>query len=184
MQHLNIDTLIDYQRGELAPGDDAAVLAHLEACADCTRRLNAESVLVELLRADARATERELPLGMRSAIMARIASLAPTPWERIAGWLRPIVVVPAAVAVAAAAFVVVLPLTQHPAQQPAGVPVSYYLEEHAAHAQENPIADRSAAVMMTTSFARTASTKSTVGQAAPPLIEAASAMTLADDAAR
>lgn len=174
MQHLNIDTLIDYQRGELAPGDDAAVLAHLEACAVCTREFNAESALVERLRTEARAAELELPLGMRSAIMARIAASAPTPFERIAAWLRPIVVVPVLAAVAAAAFFL-FPMTQHQAAPPAAMPVSYYLEEHAAHAQENPIADRSAAVMMTTS--------STAATPALPLIEAAS-MTLADDGAR
>ncbi|MBV8602498.1 MAG: zf-HC2 domain-containing protein [Candidatus Eremiobacteraeota bacterium] len=176
MQHLGNDTIIDYLHRELAPGEDAAVLMHLEACADCSVRLNLESAIGGRLRAQAKAEELDLPLGMREAIMARIAAeaAAPTPWERLAAWLRPAVVVPVVAAAALAA--VLIPMgTQHAAAPT--LPVMYYLEEHAAHAQENPLADRSATVMMT-SLERTASTETV------PMMQAVNAASLVDSGAR
>jgi anti-sigma factor RsiW len=174
MQHLGTETLIDYLHGGLAPGEDARVLAHLETCEACTRDLNGEAALTEHLRAAATAEELELPLGMKAAIMARIADAQRTSLlERAQSWLRPVVLVPlAAAAIAAAVFV------PQALQTPShALPVSYYLEEHAARAQENPLADRSAAVMMT-SFDRTASVGSV------PMIQAVTAASLADNDAR
>ena len=174
MKHLGNDTIIDYLHRELAPGEDAAVLLHLEVCEQCSLQLNLESAIAGRLRTAAKAEELELPLGMREAIMARLAEAAPTPLERLAAWLRPIVVVPLVAAAAAAA--VLIPLGSHRAPAQA-LPVMYYLEEHAAHAQENPLADRSAAVMMT-SLEQTASSETI------PLIQAVNAASLADSGAR
>jgi len=144
--HLTPATLIDYLHRELPPGDDAKVLAHLEACSACTAELNAEAALSERLRAGARAETLDMPVGLRAAIFQRIGELEPTFWERLSAGLRPVVLVPLAVA-AAASFLVFAPIRTH---QPSTLtlPVSYYLEEHAAHVQENPLADRSAAIMM------------------------------------
>ena len=179
MQHLSFDTLIDYVHRELAPDEDARVLAHLEACETCARELNLETAIAERLRIRAREEELELPLGMSSAIMARIASLRPSPLAALLapfrhGPLRPLLFVPAAVAIAAAA--VFLPVTTQRTTGPA-FPVSYYLEEHAAHAQENPLADRSSTVMMT-SLERTVSTETV------PLIQSVNAASIMEDGAR
>ncbi len=104
MQHLTSDLLIDYLHHELGPADDARVLAHLEMCEECKPELNVEATITDRLRAIARAEELELPLGMQSAIMARIADLQPNPWQSLRRFLRPIVIVPFAAAVAAGAF--------------------------------------------------------------------------------
>ena len=143
-KHLTSETLIDYLHRELSPPEDARVLAHLEECADCTRELNAEASITEQLRATARASELELPLGMRSAIMARIASQDTAQPGLLRRWLSPILLVPLAAAVAAAAFFF-SPVGQ-PAQN-AALPVSYYIEQHAAGAQESPLSDHGAIIM-------------------------------------
>jgi len=104
MQHLTSDLLTDYLHHELAPADDARVLAHLETCEECKRELDIEATITDRLRAIARAEELELPLGMQSAIMARIAGLRPAPWQTLRRFLRPIVIVPFAAAVAAGTF--------------------------------------------------------------------------------
>ena len=140
MQHLTIETLIDYLHHELPPGQDAMVLAHLEACRDCASELNVEAAITDRLRTTARAEELDMPLGMRTAIMARIAELRPTPLEAVRRWLGPIVLVPVAASIAAAAFFFA-PHTA-PQSQQAALPISYYLEAHAAGAQGNPLADR------------------------------------------
>lgn len=144
-QHLNSAILIDYLHHELSPSEDAEVLAHLQSCQACTQELNIEASITDRLRATARAAQMEMPAGMRSAIMARIAEQRPNPWEALRAWLRPLVVVPVAAAVATAAFLLGPALS--PAPSTNRVPVSYYLQQYAAHAQQNPLADRSTAIM-------------------------------------
>ena len=146
MQHLTSDLLIDYLHHELGPADDARVLAHLEACAECKRELNVEATITDRLRAVARSEEIELPLGMQSAIMARIADLRPRPWQSLRRLLHPVVVVPFAAAVAAGAFFLT-PVLSPPTSTSAALPVSYYLQEHDVRAQENPLGDRSAVIL-------------------------------------
>ena len=174
MQHLTNEKLIDYLHRELSPSEDAAVLAHLDACESCKRELNAEAAIAERLRADARADERELPLGLAAAIIARINESTPTPLEQLRAFLRPVVLVPLAGLIALA---VIFPLTHMGSTVAPGLPVTFYLEEHAAHAQENPLADRSSAVMMT-SLEQTSSTNSV------PLVQAYTAASIAEDGAR
>ena len=211
MQHLNIETVIDYLHGELPPGEDASVFAHLEECATCTSELNREASLTEALRTAARAEELELPLGMKSAILARAAAETPGPLERFTRWLRPVVLVPLAGVAALAVGAFLIPALEHssPVLPPsATLPVSYLLEEHAAHARENPLSDRSAAAMMTASTGSTATTASAstatgssaasttmasferdagardAGGGTLPLVQSADAALLADDGAR
>lgn len=146
MQHLTSETLIDYLHHELSPADDARVLAHLESCATCTSELNVEASITERLRAVARADALELPLGLRGAILARIASRDAGPTAALRRWLGPILLVPFAAAVAAAAFFL-SPALSPPTAQTAALPVSYYLEQHAVQAQENPLGDRGTIIM-------------------------------------
>jgi negative regulator of sigma E activity len=77
--------------------------------------------------------------------LARIAEHRPSPWEALRAWARPLIVVPVAAAVAGAAFFIVPALSPPPAT--ARVPVSYYLQQYAVHAQQNPLADRGTAIM-------------------------------------
>jgi hypothetical protein len=146
MQHLTSDILIDYLHHELAPADDARVLAHLESCASCARELNVEATFTDRLRAVARAQELDLPLGFQSAIMARIASEKPGVWQSLGRLWRPVVIVPFAAAVAAGAFFLA-PVLAPPSSPSAALPVSYYLQEHDVRAQENPLGDRSAVIL-------------------------------------
>jgi anti-sigma factor (TIGR02949 family) len=144
MQHLNPDVLIDYLHHELPPGQDAKVLAHLEACARCARELDVEASITDRLRAAARADELELPLGMRSAIIARISAVRPNPWDRLSAVFRPVVLLPVA-AVLTAVAIFVGPVLQP--QQNTALPVSYYLQQYAVHSQQNPLADRGTVIM-------------------------------------
>lgn len=146
MQHFTIETLLDYLHRELPPGKDAKVLAHLEECRECARELDVEAAITDRLRATARAEELEVPIGMRSAILARIAGLRPGPLDAVRRWLRPVVLVPLAASLAAAAFFLSPYGTPHNAQT-AALPVSYYLEAHAVRAQENPLADRGSVML-------------------------------------
>ena len=147
MQHLTSETLTDYLHHELPPGEDARVLAHLEGCAVCTRELNAEATITDSLRTLARTSELELPLGFGAAIMRRISSEETGPGQALRRWLSPLWLVPVAAAVAAAAFFfspVLAPQNAHTAI----VPVSYYLEQHAVSAQENPLGGDHGAIIL------------------------------------
>lgn len=139
MKHLNSNILLDYLHRELGPAEDAKVLAHLETCELCAGELQVEASIAERLRTAARVQELELPQGMHHAIMARIAEIRTSPWERFGAWLRPIIVVPFAAVAAAAAFYLSPLQQQIPAR--AELPVSYYLQQYAVHAQQNPLAD-------------------------------------------
>jgi anti-sigma factor RsiW len=144
MKHLNSTTLIDYLHHELSPSEDAEVLAHLQSCESCSQELNIEASITDRLRATAKATQLEMPPGMRNAIVARIAAHRPTPWEALRALVRPLIVVPVAAALATAAFLLA-PAISPPST--ARVPVSYYLRQYAAHAGQNPLADRGTAIM-------------------------------------
>jgi anti-sigma factor (TIGR02949 family) len=144
-QHLNSTTLIDYLHHELPPSEDAEALAHLQSCEACSQELNVEASISDRLRASAREADLEVPAGLRSAIMARIAAQRQSPWQSLRSLVRPLVIVPVAAALATAAFLlgpVLLPQSSH-----AGVPVSYYLQQYADHAGQNPLADRGIAIM-------------------------------------
>jgi anti-sigma factor (TIGR02949 family) len=142
-QHLNSTTLIDYLHHELPPGDDAEVLAHLQSCEACSQELNVEASISERLRESARESDLEVPAGLRSAIMARIAAQRQSPWYALRSLVRPLIVVPVAAALATAAFLLGPALLP----QSPGVPVSYYLQQYADHARQNPLADRGIAIM-------------------------------------
>ncbi len=129
--HLNQDQLIDYLHGELSPGEDAALLQHLESCAVCNARYHDEVELSESLRAYARQTERELPAGVRNAVWAAIESTerAPTLWQRVLAWLHPGVAFPVGAALVLAAFIGYGSSAHHSGPT---IDATYYLDDHAA----------------------------------------------------
>jgi anti-sigma factor RsiW len=138
--HPSIDQIVDYLHGELAPADDAAMHAHLAGCPSCDRRRADEAAITEMLRAHARAQERELPAPVAAKIRSRIANPAlPSGWERLRRALRPIYLVPAAAAIAAAIALYAFvgrPVTN----APIAIDASYYVENHAAMAAAAPFA--------------------------------------------
>ncbi|HTV94330.1 MAG TPA: anti-sigma factor [Verrucomicrobiae bacterium] len=129
--HLTQEQLIDYLHGELAPGEDAGVLLHLEGCDPCRAQYEEEATLTESLRSFARTSERELPAGVRASILSAVeASQSQPGWTaRITGWLRPAVAIPVAAAIAIAVF------AGYGSAVHSGrttIDAAYYLDDHAA----------------------------------------------------
>jgi len=94
------------------------------------------------LRAAARAEELEFPSMIKARVWdaVRNAPPAPTLADRLRSFWRPMVAVPVAAALAVFAYMGVPAV--HGSGQPAGVAATYLLEEHAALASDNPLADR------------------------------------------
>jgi anti-sigma factor RsiW len=131
-EHIDSETLIDYLHRELASERDAAVLAHLSTCGECAAVHEAEARLSERLRADARATERELP----PRIVARVRSVIalesqPSWWHQMSQAFRPAVALPTAAVLVLATVLGFSALHPRMAQAPA-IAAGYYLDDHAA----------------------------------------------------
>ena len=62
--HPTPDELVDYLHGELPAPRSAAIAAHVAGCPECADARDAEVSVTQLLRAHARAQERELPPGV------------------------------------------------------------------------------------------------------------------------
>lgn len=143
--HPSIDHLVDYTRGELSAREDANMHAHLAQCPQCTQAHDEELRLVELLKAHARAEERDLPLGLAEAIYARAKSDRTEParwsWHHVGTLLRPM----AAVAVAAVLVIAFLVsfIVPHGAQNNA-IDAAAYMQNHAALASTMPFEDSAA----------------------------------------
>ena len=140
MTHTTNARLIDYIHGALSPQEDAAIYAHMEACARCRQEYDAEVSLGEMLRAHAAAQERELPAMLKAKIWEEIRRTRPSAWDRLAWLLRPAVAVPAAAALAAAAYFGTVYVGPHAAP---AIAASYYLQDHAALNGTVPFSDRS-----------------------------------------
>lgn len=130
-EHLSHDEIIDYLHHELAPGDDARMLAHLETCAACGAAYEAEARLSDALRGYARASERDLPQGVVHRIWDAVEreATAPSLGERIAAWLRPAILAPAALALVAV-IAIGFALRSHGSGPT--IEAAYYLNDHAA----------------------------------------------------
>ncbi len=142
MQHLTNDFLLDYVHGELSPADDASVYAHIEQCQACRMEYEAEVALGEMLRAQAARDERELPSAVKAEIWQRVRDGKASPLDRAFAWLRPGIAIPAAAALAIAAYF------GSTYMAPRGVPsieASYYLQDHAAMNSTIPFSDHTSA---------------------------------------
>jgi len=140
--HYNADTLDDYLHGALGPERDATIHAHLETCADCRAIYDEAATVRDWLRAAARAEEREFPSIVKARVWERVRTLQATPTfaDRLRALWRPMIAVP--VAAVLAVFVYVGVPGVHGGGPPTGVAATYLLEEHAAVASDNPLADR------------------------------------------
>lgn len=173
MKHCTDDDLIDYLHGELGDGEDARIHAHLAVCDACTSRYDAEAAVGDSLRASARAEEREFPALIRAHVWAAIGNAEPTLLERLRAFISPIAAIPLAAAFALLMYFGVPILRGAQATGTPTVSAAYYLDEHAAQGQENPLADR-LAVNSSLAAAPTGELANS------PLIEAADAATLDD----
>jgi anti-sigma factor RsiW len=137
--HPSSEMLLDYVHGELPAHQDAAVHAHLAVCSSCSGAYDEEMRLGELLRAHARAEERELPPGFGARVIAAATASPPAR----AWWQAPIFR-PAYVLPAAAGIVLALYLGFSAFGGPAKtttVGATYYIESHAALATDAPFAE-------------------------------------------
>jgi predicted anti-sigma-YlaC factor YlaD len=140
--HYNADILDDYLHGALGPERDATIHAHLETCAPCRARYDEAATVRDWLRTAARAEELEFPSIVKARVWEAVRAMpAPVTFaDRLRALWRPMVAVPIAAAIAVFAYMGVPSV--HGSSQPAGVAATYLLEEHAAVASDNPLADR------------------------------------------
>jgi predicted anti-sigma-YlaC factor YlaD len=133
--HYDRETLIDYQHGALDPDADAAVFAHLEQCAACDALHDDEATFGEHLRALARADERDLPAMVKARVWEAVRTERPSWIARLQPRWGPALAVPLA-----AMFILGLyfgtPIFRGAVP---GVSASYYLDEHTAESQDNPL---------------------------------------------
>ena len=150
--HLSLDRLVDYTRGELSEREDARVHAHLAECEECSRTLESERRLVDLLKSHARADEREMPPGLATAIRARAAGdRADRPrwsWHRLSGSFGAFAAAGVA-AVLAVAFILAFTIPRS-APTAGSVDAATYMANHAALASTTPFDDGTNAPVMLT----------------------------------
>jgi anti-sigma factor RsiW len=140
--HYNADTLDDYLHGALGPERDATIHAHLETCASCRATYEEAATVRDWIRAAARAEEREFPSMIKARVWEAVRNTpAPVSFlDRLRSAWRPMIALPVAAAIAAFAYLGVPGVIR--GNGPVGVAATYLLEEHAAVASDNPLADR------------------------------------------
>lgn len=158
MQHLNSEILLDYIHGELAPSQDAQVYAHIESCAPCRAEYDAEVAIGEVLRSNAALDERELPASVKAEIWQRVRAGRPSALSRLGAWLRPAIALPAAAAIALAAYFGTMYAGPHGAPS---IEASYYLQDHAAMNSTIPFSDHTSANPAALEAAATVDTQQT-----------------------
>lgn len=137
--HYEREILIDYIHGALEPETDAAVFVHLETCAAC-RALHAQEVSFgEALRGAARADEPELPSLVKARVWEAVRREHPTLAQRLFGGWGPRLALPVAAALALGIYLGVPAIRTGPASNPPRITAAYYLDEHNAQAQLNPL---------------------------------------------
>lgn len=136
--HYDRENLIDYLHGALDLEADAALFKHLEVCGSCRALHDEEAALGEALRTAARAEELEFPALVKARVWDAVRRERPS-WRArlLSGW-GPRLALPLA---AAAALVVYLggPVVRHGAVRTPGVAAAFYLDEHNAQVQTNPL---------------------------------------------
>jgi anti-sigma factor RsiW len=144
--HPSIEQIVDFLHGEAA-AEDAAIRAHLAGCPSCEQRRADEVALTEVLRAHARATERDVPPALLARIRAEsIRPAPPSMWQWMRGAFRPALVLPVAAAIAVALYV---GLTFRPRTTSTAIDAAYYVNEHVALAARTPFADDMPPAMLT-----------------------------------
>jgi anti-sigma factor RsiW len=129
-QHLDTDIIIDYLHHELAVDDDAHVMQHISACAECAALYDRQAQLTEALRGYARDTESDLPAGVVARIWYAVEreSAGPSFIQQLRAFFRPVYALPVAAALIAAVYFGAMPHDNDSAH----IDAAYYLEDHAA----------------------------------------------------
>lgn len=135
VRHPSLDRLIDYVHGELPAADDAALHAHLSECASCSAQRDREVAVSELLRRYATEAERDMPPGLRTAILANAAAdrAVAQRWSPANLW-RAAVCVPLVAAAALAIYVA----ASNPHSQGTALDAGAYVDYHAALSSTAP----------------------------------------------
>jgi anti-sigma factor RsiW len=149
--HPNIEQIVDYLHGELSPAEDAAVHAHIAVCPACDELRAEELGMMEALRANARASERELPPDLVSRIREAAARTREPLWAPVRALFRPMVLIPATVA-AAAVFYAGFDGWQR-ATTPVAINSADYVTSHAAMAASAPFGDDAPPIVLTSNNA-------------------------------
>ena len=137
--HPTPDELVDYLHEELPAARSAAIAAHIAGCPECADTRDAEVSLTQLLRAHARAQERELPSSVVSGIWETVRSRPPSVWERLSAALRPAIAVPVAIAIAAFLFFSIK--VAHGPAHAATINAGYYVENYATLDAATPLSE-------------------------------------------
>lgn len=148
--HPTREQLVDFLHGELPARDDAAVHAHVAACGECAQAHADEAALTGLLRTHAAAEERELPESVVANIRAAVAQ-KPSALERLRSALRPVILVPAAAAVAVALYIGFV--TVRAPVRATTIDAAYYVDSHAALSANAPFSEDAPMPAMLTSDA-------------------------------
>jgi anti-sigma factor RsiW len=135
--HPTPEEIVDYLHGELPPTAAAAVAAHLPGCAECQEVRDNEVSLTELLRAHAKAEERELPPSVVAKIWEGVAPRKTSLWEQLGAAFRPALAVPVAIAIAA--FLYFSFKTAHGPAHAATIDAGYYVNSYAALSVATPL---------------------------------------------
>jgi len=149
--HPSLEQLVEFLHGELAAPQDAAVHAHLAACSQCANAYEAEASLTEVLRAHAKAGERELPSGVVAAIRAAVERPRQiSGWENLRALLRPAFAIPAAAALGIALY---LGTSAWHNRSAGATPINaaYYVNNHAALTAAAPFSEDAPIPAMLTS---------------------------------
>ena len=140
--------LIDYTHGELDAAQDALVYEHLQTCAQCRARWQAELDLTESVRY-AYSEERDLPMSVVASVrQAMRGERAPTFLDRLSAALRPAIVAPAAAVLLIVAGVVHFSSTLKPVPE---LSSSYFVRQHIAQTLGSPSSERAWAAYLLTS---------------------------------
>jgi anti-sigma factor RsiW len=137
--HPTPDELVDYLHGELPAPRSAAIAAHVAGCPECADARDAEVSVTQLLRAHARAQERELPSRVVSGIWEKLRSRRTSVWERFSAALRPAIAVPVGIAIAAFLFFSIK--VAHGPAHAATIDARYYVENHATLDAATPLSE-------------------------------------------
>lgn len=149
--HPSIERIVDYLHGELSPAEDAVIYAHFAACPECDAKRSEELAITDALHAYARNTERDMPAGLATRIQIAAVQSQPGAWQRFMAPFRPMVMVPAAAAVALAIYIGYS--SWHRAAAPPGIQAAYYVNNHAAMAASAPFGDAAPPITLTSNDA-------------------------------
>jgi anti-sigma factor RsiW len=137
--HLDRETLIDYLHGALEPETDATVFIHLEACSPCRALRDQEASLGEALRRAARGAELELPALVKARVWDAVRRERPSLATRLlTGW-GPRLALPVAAALALGIYLGVPAIRGGQIASAPGITAAYFLDEHNAEVQLNPL---------------------------------------------